>query len=81
MAGKYFIRNMGSLDRALRAFVIAPVAIIVAFALGVSSIGGIVLFVLAGVALATGASGVCPSYVPFGIDTHGRAHVHAPLPR
>jgi hypothetical protein len=80
MASKYLIKNMGSLDRVLRAFVIAPVALVVAFALGVSSVGAIVLFVVAGIALVTGASGICPSYVPFGIDTHGRRHVHAPLP-
>jgi Inner membrane protein YgaP-like, transmembrane domain len=80
MASKYLIKNMGSLDRALRAFVIAPVAIVLAFALGAASIAGIVLFVVAGVALATGAIGSCPSYVPFGIDTHGRGRAHAPLP-
>ena len=80
MASKYLKKNMGSLDRALRAFVIAPVAIVAAVALGAGSIAGIVLFVAAGVALATGAAGSCPSYVPFGIDTHGRGHAHAPLP-
>lgn len=79
MASKFLIKNMGSLDRALRAFVVAPVAIVGAFALGATSIGGIVLFVVAGLALVSGASGRCPSYVPFGIDTHGRG-VHAPLP-
>ena len=80
MASKFLIKNMGSLDRALRAFVVAPAAIIAAFALGASSIGGIVLFAVAGIALVTGAVGRCPSYVPFGIDTHGRGHVRAPLP-
>ena len=80
MAGKYLVKNMGSLDRAVRAFVIAPAAIIAAFALGAASASGIVLFVVAGIALATGAIGICPSYVPFGIDTHGRARAHAPLP-
>jgi hypothetical protein len=54
--------------------VIAPAAIIAAFALGVPSIGGIVLLAIAAIALATGAIGICPSYVPFGIDTHSRAH-------
>jgi hypothetical protein len=78
MARKYFVKNMGSLDRALRAFVIAPVAIGVAVALGASSIGAIVLFVVAGIALTTGATGRCPNYVLFGIDTRGRAR--APLP-
>ena len=80
MASKFLTKNMGSLDRALRAFVAAPVAIVAAFALGAASIGGIVLFVVAGVALVTGAVGRCPSYVPFGIDTHGRGHLRAPLP-
>ena len=80
MASKFLINNMGSLDRALRAFVVAPAAIVVAFALGASSIGGIVLFVVAGIALVTGVSGRCPTYVLLGIDTHGRDHVRAPLP-
>lgn len=80
MAGTYLIKNMGSLDRALRAFVIAPVAIGVGVALGASSIGGIVLFVVAGIALTTGATGICPSYVLFGIDTRGRGRTRAPLP-
>jgi len=80
MASKYLIKNMGSLDRAVRAFVIAPVAIAAAFAVGTASIGAIVLFVVAGIALARGAAGRCPSYVPFGIDTHGRGRMRAPLP-
>ena len=78
MASRYLVKNMGGLDRAVRAFVIAPVAIGVAIALGASSIGGFVLFAVAGIAVTTGAAGICPSYVPFGIDTHGRGR--APLP-
>jgi hypothetical protein len=78
MARKVLVKNMGSLDRALRAFVVSPVAIVAALALGASSLGGIVLFVVAGAALTTGATGICPGYVPFGIDTHGRGHT--PLP-
>lgn len=80
MASKFLIKNMGGLDRALRAFVVAPAAIVVAFALGASSIGGIVLFAVGGIALVTGALGRCPSYVPFGIDTHRRGYVRAALP-
>jgi hypothetical protein len=80
MASKFLVKNMGSLDRALRAFVVAPVAIVAAFALGASSIGGIVLFAIAAVALVTSTVGRCPSYVPFGIDTHGSSHVRVPLP-
>lgn len=71
MPRKHLIKNMGGLDRAVRAFVIAPVAIVAALGLGAASIGAILLFAVAGLALATGASGVCPGYVPFGIDTHG----------
>ena len=72
MARKLLTHNMGGFDRAVRAFVIAPVAIGFAFGLGTSSIAGIALLALAGIALVTGASGVCPAYVPFGIDTRGR---------
>ena len=72
MTTRLLTRNMGSFDRALRAFLIAPVAIGAALGVGASSIAGIVLFALAGIALATGATGVCPAYVPFGIDTRGR---------
>jgi hypothetical protein len=79
MASKFLIKNMGSLDRALRAFVVAPAAIVAAFALGATSIGAIDLYVVAGIALVTGAAGRCPNYVLFGIDTHGRRHLRAPL--
>jgi hypothetical protein len=80
MASKFLVKNMGTLDRALRAFVVAPAAIIAAFALGASSIGAIALFAVAGIALVTGTSGRCPNYVLFGIDTRGRRPVRAPLP-
>ena len=80
MASKFLVKNMGSFDRALRAFIVAPAAIVAAFALSATSIGGIVLFAVAGIALATGAAGRCPNYVPFGIDTRGHGHVRAPLP-
>jgi hypothetical protein len=80
MASKFLVKNMGSLDRALRAFVVAPAAIVAALALDAASIGGIVLFAVAGIALVTGAVGRCPNYVLFGIDTRSRGGVHAPLP-
>jgi hypothetical protein len=75
MTTTYVPRNMGSLDRAVRAFLLAPAAIVAALAIGASSIGGIVLLVFASVFLATSATGRCPSYVPFGIDTHARTRV------
>jgi hypothetical protein len=51
------IRNMGAYDRGVRAFVVAPIAIVVAFILGAGTIAGIVLFVLAGIMVATSATG------------------------
>jgi hypothetical protein len=70
---RYFPHNMGALDRALRVLVLAPAAVAAALAVGVPSAVGIVLLVVAAIALATGASGICPGYVPFGIDTRSRA--------
>ena len=66
------IQNMGVLDRALRVFVVAPVAIVLAFIVGVSTVAGVVLFVLAGIMLATSAFGFCPNYVWLGISTYPR---------
>ena len=79
------IRNMGTLDRALRVFVVAPVAIVLAFILGAGTAAGIVLFVVAGIMLVSGATGFCPTYILLGISTdhgvhrvgHGLRHGHA----
>ncbi len=74
-------RNMGIVDRLARAFVAAPVLILVGFVLGVGSLFGILAFVVAGVMLATAALGFCPGYIPFdlstrgGISTHGRVRL------
>jgi uncharacterized membrane protein len=69
-------RNMSNLDRGLRSFVVAPVAIVVAVLIGAGSIGGVVLFALAAIMLATSAVGFCPLYTLFHLDTRGRT----PLP-
>ena len=66
------IRNMSTLDRRLRAFLVAPAAIVVAVVVGAGSIAGIVLFVLAGIMLATSAVGFCPLYTLFRFDSRGR---------
>jgi hypothetical protein len=79
------IRNMGALDRGLRWFVVAPVAIVAAFAIGAGTVVGIVLFVVAAIMLATAATGFCPNYIWLGISTerglhhvgHGLRHGHA----
>lgn len=68
------IRNMGALDRGIRAFVIAPAAIVVALVLGGGTVGGIILFVVAGIMLATAATAFCPAYIVAGISTDPRVH-------
>ena len=65
-------RNMNTTDRALRAFLVAPAAIVVAFLVGAGSIVGILLFALAAIMLATSAVGFCPLYRLLHIDTRGR---------
>ena len=65
-------KNMGTIDRAARAFLIAPVAAIAALALGPTSIAGIVLLVVAGARVATAAVGFCPLSSLLGITTRGR---------
>jgi hypothetical protein len=77
---------MGILDRGLRAFVVAPVAIAVAFLLGADTVAGVILFVVAGIMLATAVTAFCPTYTIVGISTrprglhrvgHGLRHGHA----
>ena len=67
-------RNMGTFDRALRAFVVAPVATVVALILGAGTPGGIILFVVAGIMLATAVTAFCPAYTVVGISTAPRLH-------
>lgn len=66
-------RNMGTFDRALRAFVVAPVAVVTAFALGAGTLAGVILFVVAGIMLTTAVAAFCPTYTVIGISTrpHG----------
>ena len=66
------IRNMGVLDRALRAFVVAPAAIVLALIAGAGTLGGVILFIVAGIMLATAATGFCPNDVWLGISTAPR---------
>jgi uncharacterized membrane protein YdbT with pleckstrin-like domain len=69
-------RNMNTTDRALRAFLVAPAAIVVAFVVVAGSIAGILLFALAAIMLATSAVGFCPLYKLLHLNTRGRT----PLP-
>ncbi|MCB0917487.1 MAG: DUF2892 domain-containing protein [Actinobacteria bacterium] len=64
--------NEGIMDRRIRGFVLAPVALIlgvVALALGWPLWLGIVLLVVGAAMAGTAAIGVCPAYLPFGIST------------
>jgi hypothetical protein len=67
-------RNMGTFDRGLRAFVVAPAAIVVALIIGAGTVGGVILFVVAGIMLASSATGFCPTYTVVGISTNPRLH-------
>ena len=67
-------RNMGTFDRALRAFVVAPAAIVVALILGAGTPGGIILFIVAGIMLATAVMAFCPTYAVVGISNEPRLH-------
>ena len=69
-------KNMNTLDRALRAFVVAPLLVIAALFVGAGTILGVVLLVLAAVMLATAAVGFCPLYALFHLNTRGQQ----PLP-
>ena len=65
--------------------IVAPFAIVVAVIVGVGSIAGVILFVVAGIMIATGVGGFCPTYTLLGISTdhglhragHGLLHGHA----
>ena len=72
-------RNMGTFDRLVRAFVAAPVLIVLGFVFGPGTALGIAAFAVAGVMVATAASGVCPGYMPFGLSTLGGISTHGHL--
>ncbi|MEI8082301.1 MAG: DUF2892 domain-containing protein [Actinomycetes bacterium] len=61
-------RNESSVDRIVRV-VAAAIAIVIALAVGPTSIVGIVLFVVAAILLVTAAVGFCPLYRLLGIST------------
>ncbi len=68
-------RNMGTVDRAVRAFLVAPVAVVAALAAGAGTVPGVVLLVVAAIMLATAAVGFCPLYALLRLDTRGRGRL------
>lgn len=64
-----FRKNMATIDRLLRAFVVAPGALAGGLVLGAGTAAGIVLLVVAAVMAATSAVGSCPLYTLLRVDT------------
>jgi Protein of unknown function (DUF2892) len=62
-------KNMGSADRKLRAFILAPALVVAGVLTGPAGVLAIVLYALAGVMLATSAVGSCPLYSVLGLRT------------
>lgn len=72
-------KNMGTLDRALRAVAGVVLAGVGAFA-GLGAFWTVVAFVLAVLMLGTAAVGYCPAYTPFHWSTLGRGGPGAARP-
>ncbi|MCE1174213.1 MAG: DUF2892 domain-containing protein [Propionibacteriales bacterium] len=62
------VKNVGNADKVVRA-AIGVIALVAAFLVGITSVWGIVLAVVAVIALGTAAVGFCPLYRLFGINT------------
>ena len=63
------MRNQATLDRWLRA-ILAAVSAILAVAVGSSSLGGVILWIVAVVLALTAATGFCPLYRVLGVSTY-----------
>ena len=74
MAIAHATKNIGTFDRGLRAFVVAPAAIVVAVLIGPGTIFGVILFVVAGSMLTTAATAFCPTYTLLGMSTRPALH-------
>jgi hypothetical protein len=62
-------KNLGSTDRKLRAFVVAPVLVVVGLLVGPLGWLALVAYALAAVMLATSLASTCPIYSVFGLRT------------
>ncbi len=65
-------KNAGTIDRLIRALVIAPAAVALAALSGWAGVWAIVALAVGGIMLVTAAVGFCPLYALLGIDTTGR---------
>ena len=69
--------NMGTPDRLVRGFAVAPLALIAALVLGIGSVAGVILAVVAVIMAVTAVVGFCPLYRVLGFSSER----HAPAPR
>ena len=65
--------NMNKTDRIVRTG-LGVILVAIAVAVGVASIAGVVLLILAAVMLGTAAVGFCPAYAALGISTSPTPH-------
>ena len=63
------IPNMGSMDRKIRSFVVAPLLVVLAIVFHNITWLMVVLLVLAVVMVATSVVRTCPLYLPFKLST------------
>jgi len=70
--------NIGSADRKLRAFVVAPVLVVAGLLVGPAGWLAIVLYALAVVMAATSAISFCPLYALLGLRTRPQQNATAP---
>ena len=61
--------NMGTLDRRLRLFLVAPALVVVGIVVGPGGVLPVVLYALAAVMVGTSLVGFCPLYTLLGIKT------------
>ena len=64
-------KNMGTMDRLVRFFVIGPLSVWGALVSGVVALS-LLLYVIAGIMFLTALVGFCPLYALLGIDTRPR---------
>lgn len=70
-------QNVGTADRLIRGFIVAPGALVWAALAEWTTAWGIVALVVAGVMLMTAAVGFCPLYAVVGINTARRRAAQA----
>ena len=62
--------NMSPIDRMLRGFLVMPIALVLAWIIGFTTVAGIVLTVFAVILGVTALAGFCPTYALFGFSTN-----------